>query len=89
MKKKIFYSIFIIGTVLFTITKTHVNNNKNSALSLANIEALADNTEATTGLTCLGLLGWCSYNCTKCGTGWNALGSTMIGTHKCSTSTTK
>lgn len=85
MKKRIFIASFIAVTLSLTLLSSHLNNKSTSVLSLANVEALADNTESTTTLTCLGLFGWCSYNCPKCGVGWGALGSTMLGKHKCST----
>lgn len=57
--------------------------NKNlSEIYLANVEALADN-EPKDGLNCLGLLGWCSFNCSHCSASLNALGSTFVNNHKC------
>lgn len=53
-----------------------------SELVLANVEALADN-ESESNLTCEGWLGFCSFECDKCGADWTAIGSTMKGSHTC------
>lgn len=85
MKKKIIFATTLIGLVTFTMINPYTNNKNSHKLLLVNVEALADNTESATALTCLGIFGWCSYDCPKCGVGWGALGSTMVGVHKCST----
>ena len=59
----------------------------NSDLLLANIEALASNetgTDSQCKVTCNGLLGLCSYTCTNCGINLNSLGSELVLDHKCS-----
>lgn len=84
MKKRLYFILSIIVIVSFTLMSSHIKRKDNSVLCLANVEALAENNESSTGLTCLGIFGWCSFTCTKCGVGWNALGSTMLGKHTCS-----
>lgn len=81
--KKLF-SIITIVTV--AATGWNYNQSQNevelSSLALANVEALANN-ESSSTLQCDGLLGRCSFKCSKCGTDWWAIGSTQKGTHNC------
>lgn len=54
MKKRLYFILSII--VSFTLLSSHINRKDNSVLCLANVEALAENNESSTGLTCLGIL---------------------------------
>ncbi|MBD5323361.1 MAG: hypothetical protein HDS02_00760 [Bacteroides sp.] len=72
-------SVIAVGTV---IHKNHTSSALNYSV-LSNIEALTDS-ESTSDLKCEGWFGTCSYECTKCGAKWSAIGSHMKGTHSCS-----
>lgn len=85
--KKIFLSAVIVAAALFTGYGVY-NTQKSVVLSntlLANVEALADN-ESEADLDCQDFLGWCEFVCNDCGLKWSAIGSHMVGTHKCSQS---
>lgn len=82
MKKYIFGGIAVLAIATVAAWNMNLNSQSNnlSEISLANVEALAG--ETNTSASCNGLLGWCSLDCSKCGAKLNALGSSY--THSCS-----
>lgn len=87
MNKKRIYAIAIATTLLtgyaaYTAYNAH-NKQEMTNLLLTNVEALSDN-ESDTDMNCEGLLGICKFNCPYCSFRWSAIGSHIVGSHKCS-----
>lgn len=84
MNKKGIYAIAIAASLLTGYTAYNAHNKQDMKnLLLANIEALADN-ESETDMKCEGFLGICKFNCKHCNFSWSAIGSHIVGSHKCS-----
>ena len=86
MNKTRIYAIAIATILLTGYTAYNAHNKQETTnLLLANVEALADN-ESDTDMNCEGILGICKFNCPYCSFSWSAIGSHIVGSHKCSQS---
>ena len=85
MKKKIFLLPCIAAVAIATFVGAksfQTNAYESSSLLMQNVEALSKNESDGTS-DCKGLLGKCSFKCSKCGYDYWAIGATFVNNHKC------
>lgn len=83
MKKKLIigFGAFAIAAIAAFNININTNNSDLSTLSLANVEALAQESSITTW-NCTGSMSACNLSCGQCGTSVSGRGHSS-GSHKC------